>query len=191
MITCYTGKPGSGKTLDVMIDIDNYLKHHRYVMCNFPVNGSDFVKTVSSSSVTPQIILNYFDGLRVSGKESEFLLVLDEAQTIFNSRTWLQNSKVGWIDFFTQHRKLGFEIILICQNVDMLDKQIRACIEYEIIHRRYSRFGFFGKLFALFFGDFVRLKKWYGMKDILKRESFHAGKKYFDMYNTNEIIKGV
>lgn len=95
MISCYTGKPGSGKTLDVMIDIDNYLKHNRYVMCNFPVNCSGFVKTVSSSSVTPQLILSFFDGLRVSGKEGEFLLILDEAQTIFNSRTWVQNSKSG------------------------------------------------------------------------------------------------
>lgn len=191
MISCYTGKPGSGKTLDVMIDIDNYLKHNRYVMCNFPVNASGFVKIVSSSAVNPQLILSFFDGLRVSGKEGEFLLILDEAQTIFNSRTWLQNSKAGWIDFFTQHRKLGFEIILICQSIDMLDKQIRSCIEYEIIHRRYSRFGFFGKVFGFFFGDFVRIKRWYGMKEILKRESFHASKKYFNMYDTNQIIKGV
>lgn len=191
MITCYTGKPGSGKTLDVMIDISNYLKHKRYIMCNFPVKAPDFVKVVSSSAVTPKVIMEFFEGLRVSGKEGEFLLVLDEAQTIFNSRTWAHNSKAGWIDFFTQHRKLGFEIILICQSIDMLDKQIRACVEYEVVHRRYSRFGIFGAFFALFFGDFIRIKKWYGMKDIIKRESFRPSKKIFGMYDTNEIIKGV
>lgn len=191
MITCYTGKPGSGKTLDVMIDINNFLKNKRYVMCNFPVNSSDFVKVVSSGIITPGVIENFFSGLRVTGKEGEFLLVLDEAQTIFNSRTWAQNSKAGWIDFFTQHRKLGFEIILICQNIDMLDKQIRACVEYEVIHRRYSRFGLFGSLFAFLFGDFVRIKKWYGMKEVIKRESFRPNKKIFSMYDTNEIIKGV
>lgn len=191
MITCYTGKPGSGKTLDVMFDIDSYLKHKRYVMSNFPVNASDFVKVVSSNDVTPKVIMEFFEGLRVTGKESEFLLVLDEAQTIFNSRTWVQNSKAGWIDFFTQHRKLGFEIILICQNVDMLDKQIRACIEYEVIHRRYSRFGVFGAFFAFLFGDFVRIKKWYGMKEVIKRESFRPNKRIYCMYDTNQIIKGV
>ena len=191
MITCYTGKPGSGKTLDVMIDIDSYVKKGGYVLCNFPVNADGFVKVLSSNEICPRTILDFFNGLRVSRKEGEFLLVIDEAQTVFNSRTWAQNSKVGWIDFFTQHRKLGFDIILICQNVEMLDKQIRVCIEYEVIHRRYSRFGFLGKIFSLLFGDFVRIKRWYGMKEVLKRESFRCNQKIYKMYDTNEIIKGV
>lgn len=189
MVTCYTGKPGSGKTLDCMIDIDCALRRGKYVMCNFAINVPYFYKYVSSNDICPDVIIKWFNGLKRTGKEGEFLLVIDECQTIFNSRSWVSNSKKGWIEFFTQHRKLGFDVILICQNADMIDKQIRACIEYEVMHRRYSRFGLIGWVFSLLFGDYIRLKKWFGLKDILSRESFRGNKKIYGMYDTNELIK--
>ena len=36
--------------------------------------------------------------------------------------------------FFSQHRKLGFNIILITQSDRMLDKQIRSLVEDEVKH---------------------------------------------------------
>ena len=37
---------------------------------------------------------------------------------------------------FSQHRKLGYRVILIAQFDRMLDRQIRSVLEYEYIHRK-------------------------------------------------------
>ena len=53
------------------------------------------------------------------------MIVIDEAQCIFNSRDWngkgivhsalkkQPDSRMDWIKFFSQHRKFGFNVILI------------------------------------------------------------------------------
>jgi zona occludens toxin len=61
--------------------------------------------------------------------EGSGLLILDEAQLIFNSRKWDKN--FDWIEFFTQHRKLGWHVILIAHTIEMIDSQIRPLAEYE------------------------------------------------------------
>lgn len=65
------------------------------------------------------------------GKYSEGagLLILDECQLIFNSRKWERNME--WIQFFTQSRKLGWNVILIAHTIEMVDAQIRPLLEYE------------------------------------------------------------
>lgn len=68
---------------------------------------------------------------RDTGKylEGSGLLILDECQLIFNSRKWEKN--FDWIQFFTQHRKLGWNVSLIAHHIDMIDSQIRPLAEYE------------------------------------------------------------
>lgn len=61
--------------------------------------------------------------------EGSGLLILDEAQLVFNSRKWEKNFE--WIEFFTQHRKLGWNVILIAHTIEMIDSQIRPLAEYE------------------------------------------------------------
>lgn len=61
--------------------------------------------------------------------EGSGLLILDEAQLVFNSRKWEKN--LPWIEFFTQHRKLGWHVILIAHSIEMIDSQIRPLAEYE------------------------------------------------------------
>jgi len=61
--------------------------------------------------------------------EGEGLLLLDEAQLIFNSRKWDKNFE--WIEFFTQHRKLHWNVVLIAHDIQMIDSQIRPLAEYE------------------------------------------------------------
>lgn len=71
------------------------------------------------------------DQYKDTGKYSEGsgMLILDECQLVFNSRKWEKNFQ--WIEFFTQHRKLGWNVILIAHHIDMLDSQIRPLAEYE------------------------------------------------------------
>lgn len=65
-------------------------------------------------------------------QEGQGLLILDEAQLVFNARNSMTGSKnLDWIEFFTQHRKLGWDVILIAHTIDMIDSQIRPLAEYE------------------------------------------------------------
>lgn len=186
MIYCYTGRPGSGKSLDVCKDIKNYVRRGKYVITNFPVKGY-YTKYLRNFEMTPNNILNFVDGLRrpcFNHAEDEYLLVIDEAQMIFNARDWLKNSRQGWTEFFTQHRKLGFRVIIVTQNMDFIDKQIRACVEYEVEHRRCSRFGLFGALLGFVFGDFLARVRWAGSKEILYHYNYRFSKCLAEMYDT-------
>lgn len=65
-------------------------------------------------------------------QEGMGLLILDEAQLVFNSRKSMSGNKnLDWIEFFTQHRKLGWNVILIAHTIEMIDSQIRPLAEYE------------------------------------------------------------
>lgn len=68
-------------------------------------------------------------GKAATAREGKGLLILDEAQLIFNTRDFSKNK--AWIEFFTQHRKLGWNVLLIAHHIQMIDKQIRPLVEIE------------------------------------------------------------
>ena len=79
------------------------------------------------------------------------MVVVDECSSIWNARDWNntinKSSRMDWLKFFVQHRKLGYNfILLITQNDRQIDKQIRSLIEYEVTHRKVNNFKI-GKLY--------------------------------------------
>lgn len=193
MITLYSGTPGSGKSLHVAKNIYWKLKLGYTVIANFPVNlnkikhvKGEFVEI--DNNVSPDFLINYaldsFSGEKI--KEGRFLLILDECQLIFNAREWNIKGRADWLSFFTQHRKYGYDIILIAQFDRMIDRQIRSLVEYEYKHRKVSNFGSKGKILSLVMGGhlFVAVKIWYPMKERVDSEFFHARRKYYQIYNT-------
>ena len=54
--------------------------------------------------------------------------LIGEAQILFNSRDWGSNSnkRMAWIKFFSQHRKYGYNFIMIAQFDKMIDRQIEV-----------------------------------------------------------------
>ena len=160
MIYLYSGTPGSGKSSDAVRFIRQYLyKTDGLVISNFafarpfPWGTKADVYEVDNVDLTPRLIVSKvmpkIKGKRV--KENSYLLVIDEAQLKFNNRDWNDQERAAWISFFTQHRKLGFDVLLICQFSGMLDKQIRPLIEYEVIHRKFSSFGIVSKIISTLF----------------------------------------
>ena len=200
MITLYSGTPGSGKSLHFASRLVHKIQHSKNPVignfqCDFSKishrqNSFDTYLYLDNSELSPERLINFsknysaFVGRRL--KESEILLVIDECQIMFNAREWGQRDRAAWLSFFTQHRKLGYEVVLIAQFDRMIDRQIRSLIEYEWIHRKVSNFGFLGKLFALVFGGklFVAVKVWYPMREKVGSEFFVARKKYYSIYDT-------
>ena len=192
MITLYSGTPGSGKSLHCARTIKNWSRLGYPVIGNFPVDLSMHKRAqytyCPNHEMTPKFLINYSKNRfgDKHPKEGSILLVIDECQLLFNAREWQQNGRAQWLSFFTQHRKFGYDIILIAQFDRMIDRQIRSLIEYEYIHRKMSNFGWQGKILSLFFGGktFIAVKRWYPLHERLGSELFHAKKNLYRIYDS-------
>lgn len=199
MISLYSGTPGSGKSLHCAQIVRNHLKLYSDVIGTFHINKNCLFKKspyeytyVNIYSLSPAFLVGYAKTHKLKkGVEGSFLLVIDEAQRLFNSRTWNNKDRNDWITFFAEHRHLGFDIILVSQNDRMLDRQIRALIEYEFIHRKVTQFGLKGKILSLFVGNFAYVKNWYPLKEKIDSCFFRAEKRLFDFYDTFEDFSSV
>lgn len=198
MIWFYSGTNGSGKSLHVAKDIYRRLcrRGHNRVIATFDINieaikrfRGDF-QQVDIYKLNPAMLTRYalenhvLDG-RPDQVEGQTLLVIDEAQRIFNPRDYDKNGRREWLDWLPEHRKYGFNIILISPYDKMIDKQIRALFEYEVVHRKANNFGFIGVLLSLFrLPLFFAITYWYGIKVKCGVEQFVCARKYTRIYNT-------
>lgn len=199
-MTCflYTGTPGSGKSLHMAKLLYWQIKMKRPCVANFDVNRDMFRDTstfsyVPNNELTPekleQIAVEYFKDHEF--KEGTLKLFIDEAQCIFSSRLWRETGRDAWIRFFTQHRKLGYDVYLVCQHHEMIDKQIRSLVEYEVSHRKVNNVGLFGKCVSfIFLGHPVvcAVTRWYGQKMRLGAEWLLGTRKYYRLYDTLKLF---
>lgn len=199
MISLYSGTPGSGKSLNASAKVRASLKWYRPVIGTFHINKNALYKNskyeytyVNIYELTPQFLVEYAKKNLPKKKnpEGSFLLVIDEAQRIFNPRAWNSADRKDWITFFAEHRHLGYDIILISQNDRMLDRQIRGLIEYNVVHRKMSQFGIMGKIFSLFLGQFVVIEFWYPIKERIGATFFRGEKKLYNFYDSFEDFSG-
>ena len=195
MISLYSGTPGSGKSLHTASVIKAWLRMGRPVICNFEINTAmvrhpDQFYYVPNHKLDAKFLenfaLKYWQITKKHIREDYILLVVDEAQLLYNARQWQQTDQQGWISFYTQHRKFGFRVILVAQFDRMLDRQIRSLIEYEYIHRKVSNFGIYGKIFSLFaLGKlFVSVEVWYPLKERIGSDFFVARPGLYRLYDT-------
>lgn len=217
MIYFMTGKPGNGKSLHMAEIIYHNLRFGRNVIANFEVNEpmvyrgrragrmGKFIYEPNAfwlcSAYKKGTGYSYLDGLynfalqfhkRNPGgqiREHQTLLVLDECQELFNTRTWNRKDRLEWASFFRQHRKYGYDVYLISQDDRVIDKQIRAILEYELEHRCVNNYKLFGRLLGLMCGGklFVCIKKWYsqtGKAAHISSDFFAGRRKYYRMYDS-------
>ncbi len=201
MITLYSGTPGAGKSLHLASRLYHWIQFKKApIIGNFACDFSGIKNPkgsylyIDNAFLTPERLImfsrNYAEYVGRQVKEGEILLVVDECQIMFNARDWGQKNRNAWCSFFTQHRKLGYEIVLVAQFDRMLDRQIRSLIEYEWVHRKVSNFGVQGKILSLFCGGklFVAVKVWYPMKEKVGSEFYIYRHKYADIYNTYALF---
>lgn len=196
MITLYSGTPGSGKSLHQASEIYWRLRSGRPVICNFEVNLKNICPPkkcgefyyISNDILCPDLLIKYsqlyFKNHKF--KEGAISLYIDECQILFNARDWNAKGRREWLSFFTQHRKYGYNIFLVAQFDKMLDRQVRALIEYEVIHRKIKNFGWKGWLVDYFAGGslFVAVKVWYPIREKVDALYFKGREKYYNIYNT-------
>lgn len=200
MIVLYSGTPGSGKSLDTARTIYNWCRRGVPIICNFPINQEAIksrkknIHYVPNSELDPDKLVafsyGHFAGHRC--KEDSILLVIDEAQLLFNARDWSAKGRERWNWFFTMHRHFGFFIILCAQFDRMLDRQVRCLIEYEYIHRKVNNMGWRGMFLSCLMLSpvnlFVKVKVWYPMKEKVGSEFFKCRRRYYTLYDTFTLL---
>ncbi len=197
-VTLYTGTPGSGKSFHAAKDIERRLRRGGGLICNFPVNEG-FVKKCrahveywDNSELTAERLVAYALEHHKIGKEGQTLVVIDECQIIFNCRDFGRKDRNAWVTFFSQHRKLGYNVLLITQSDRMLDKQIRSLVEDEVKHRKLNNYGFGGMFLTLFsLGRtwFIAIDYWYGGNKLkLGSSVFPYRKRYSALYDSYKLF---
>lgn len=194
MIYLYSGTPGSGKSLHTARDILDALRVKKLpVIANFDINPdtkgySERFTYRDNFNLNPDFLVkfseDYFEGRKV--REDKILLVIDEAQLVFNSRNWSQGQRMAWIEFFSQHRHFGYKVILIAQFDRMIDRQIRSLVEIEVNHRKMGNFGVKGLLLSLPFRGrlFLAISYYYGLKEKVGTSFLLPRKRYFRLYDS-------
>lgn len=202
MIEAYTGTPGSGKTYHAVYDMWEALKYGRPVISNIPLDLPEKLlgkkrdwknwRLVETYDIKPFMLYQLSESIREQKgfkrvPEDYILLVIDEAQLVFNCRDWQAQDRKEWLSFFQQHRKLGYHVVLITQMAQMLDKHAQGLLEYEIVHRKFSNFGWKGKLLSLVLLSptmFSAMRVWACMKTRIDAKVFRYSRRIAKLYDT-------
>ena len=194
MIYFFSGTPGSGKSLDMARCILNDLRFNRPVICNFAFYppkkflNKEFT-ILENSDLTPKFLIDYSNKYFQNHKfkEGAICLYIDECQLLFNARTWNIRGRDSWNKFFTNHRHLGYDIVMSAQFDRMIDRQIRSLFEVEVIHRKVNSMGLKGLFFRVLFASptlFLKIHYYYPIREKLRVEFFRYSRKYASLYNS-------
>lgn len=138
-----------------------------------------------NSELTVEYLVEHAKQNHVKGREGQTLVVIDECAVLFNSRSWSEKGRNEWIKFFQMHRHYGYNIILVSQNDRLIDRQIRAFIEYDVKHRKANNLGTIGLLISLFRVQlFAAISYWYGVREKCGSEFFVYRKIYSRLYDS-------
>lgn len=144
-----TGKLGSGKSLVAVSKIKERVEAGCRVATNLDLN-TEFLLPLHKDKIdlirlpdlpTVEDLQFLGQGSQEHAKESKFgLIVLDEGSGNFNAREWADKSRQAMIDWLKHSRKYRWDVYIIVQSINMLDKQIRESFgEHVVICRRLDR----------------------------------------------------
>lgn len=189
MMILYTGTPGSGKSYHATSQVWNLTRHRINVIANFVINLPEKLQPyfffMDNSQIRVSKLIEFSRNHHKPNKESQTCIIIDEAGIMFNAKTNDKNRE-SWVKFFSQHRKFGFDIILIAQNDRMVDRQVRAQVEYQYLHRKLSNFGLKGFIIGLLTGGsgFLCIHQWYTVKEKIGVDYFRIKKRIAASYDT-------
>lgn len=164
MITVVTGTPGSGKSCYGVVSMLDKLASGGMVATNIAVDRRFFrvaARRNPSNLVSPRRYAHALDRIERSfaqidqpeqmrliwprdQREGSTLIVVDESYGVLDGRDYRGAERKAWIDWLTQHRKLGVDVMFICQHVEMLDVNVRRLAQFEVRLRDLRRARAYG-----------------------------------------------
>lgn len=201
------GKLGTGKTKFCVWRAQEALRAGRRVASNVDLD---------LGKLTPERAASY---IRVPDKPTEFdlvaigagnpdsydedkngVLILDELGTWLNARSFQDKSRAGVIDWLIHARKHGWDVYLIVQDANMIDKQVReALIEFQCrcIRLDKVRIPVIGKLLGIAGGRWGYLPRMhittarvgYGANAIVAERWTYRADDIHSAYDTRQIFR--
>lgn len=184
----YSGVPGSGKTYHAVRDM---VCNRSPVVTNVRVSGIPDAAVLPISDIKPRLLMAFSDWWFSSHpyRENSLLLVVDEAQLLFNSRTWKDDDRLDWLAFLSQHRKYGYRCVFIAQSIQMIDKQFRCLCEFDVRHTAASSVSVATRFLSLLGLRLTCAKYYYFETDVLvMRDIYRIGRRVYRHYDTGQDI---
>lgn len=208
-IEFFDGTPGSGKSYHALEMIIDKLDKGYHVIANFPLNFTQ--KMIRNGDADrfmyiPDEFLLGENGMALLWKisseiiedgkhrfylrgEGECLVVIDECGNYFPADESASPVQKLWKLFLRQHRKMGFDILMISQGMDDINRTIKGLVEYEVSHRKANRVAPFKWLPWTFF-FYVRYWRSDRKRQLLGSESSVYVKRFASLYDTNMMFGG-
>lgn len=170
--------------------------------------------------LSPEVFYKYAARHHIKGKEHQTLIVIDEAQMVFDDKlmkekdqyfkellnqkktknyissdneikkahAYEQGYRKSWDEFFSHHRHLGYDIIIITQFDKLISPRVRAQVEYNYVHRKVNNYSF-GFVLSLF-GISIFLCKtwWYQTKMSTGTQFFGYNKRFAKIYDSYKLF---
>ena len=150
MISAFVGTPGSGKSYEAVKKILENLKLGRKVFTNIEglekekcqeaikifCNLTDYQLQLLLHHLTDDEALCFWDHC-IPGS----LIVIDEVHKLFSNRDWQTEKNRKFTEWSSTHRHDGFDVLLITQDIEKVDKHARSLIEWTYFYRKVNFFG--------------------------------------------------
>lgn len=128
------GKKGSGKSKLAVMQMRDHLAQGLMVATNLDLYLDKLMPPMSKATALRIPDKPTLQDLQLVGcgnigdrynEERDGLMVLDELATWLNARTFADRTRQGVLDWLVHSRKLGWSTVLICQDLQQIDKQVR------------------------------------------------------------------
>lgn len=204
-----TGALGSGKSLLTISKVEEYIKEGRRVAGNFDLNleelGGKRCKVNYTrvpdfpSAADLELIGKGYDTTKFN-EDHNGVLILDELAVWLNSCSWNDQGRKDLIRWLVHARKLGWDVFLLCQHIDMIDSQIReALCEFVVTCHALDKIKIpiFSALYKLFTGrkklplpklHIGAVKMGRSQNPISVDRWSTTGRRYYKCYDTAQIF---
>jgi len=202
-----TGKLGTGKTKFCVWKIQQALLAGKRVATNLDLNLRALVPSLRTATYvrvpdkpTGLSLLELGNGNPGSyDEEKNGVLVLDELGTWLNSRSFQDKSRAGVIDWMIHARKYGWDVYLIAQHENQIDRQVREALgEYTVRCFRLDKLKvpIIGGLLGLIHPRLSRLPRLHctvtsmgvGAEHFVVERDFYRGDDLHAAYDTRQIF---
>jgi hypothetical protein len=120
MIVLFQGSRGSGKTLSLVYNSLEFLKNGWKIYRNFSLPYGEYISDDFVLSLTKESNLR------------DCVILIDEMQIFFDSRSWKDKGNIRFSHFIQQIRKRNIVILGTTQYVDTIEKRIRQHVDILI-----------------------------------------------------------
>jgi hypothetical protein len=201
------GKRGSGKTLGAMQMISDYLKEGRPVATNIDLFVEHLVPAwcetrwyrLPDFPSADDLFALPLGNPEPQKEKRNGLLVLDEVGNFLAARQWAGEDRQKIINWLSQSRKFGWDLLLMAQHINMVDKQVReAFVEVQGTVRRLDkiRVPLLSMIVKYFTGKSLHfprlhvapLRYGFGPDAPISERFIYRGVEFFGAYNTLQKI---